>query len=111
MAEINQTSTPLAAAPGRVLPAMCMLILGKVEAVRRYESKSYTRVICPAPDLYSKPSVVEIRSSGRIGARDEEVKVVGRLSGYTRKPYRVTDKESGEISNITPVDHTVDLVE
>ena len=110
MAEINQTSTSLTAAPGRVLPPMCMLIVGKVEAVRKYEDTTYTRVVCPAADLYSKPSVVEIRSSSRIGSRDEEIKVVGRLSGYKRKPYQVKDQH-GELSTITPVDHTVDLVE
>ena len=93
------------------LPPMCMQILGKVEAVRRYENKTYTRVICPAPDLYSKPSVVEIRSSGRIGQRDEEIDAIARLSGYTRKPYRVTDQATGEQSTITPVDHTLDLIE
>lgn len=90
---------------------MTVLVIGKVEAVRRYENKSYTRVICPAPDLYSKPAVVEIRSTGRIGSRDEEISVHGRLGGYMRKPYRVTDKETGEIATITPVDLTLDLVE
>lgn len=93
------------------LPAMCLQVVGKIEAVRRYENKSYTRVICPAPDLYSKPSVVEIRSSVRIGARDDEVDITVRLSGYTRKPYRVTDQGTGEQSTITPVDHTLDLIE
>lgn len=93
------------------LPAMCMQIVGKIEAVRRYENKSYTRVICPAPDLYSKPSVVEIRSTGRLGVKDDEIDVNARLSGYTRKPYRVTDQGTGEQSTITPVDHTLDFIE
>lgn len=109
MAEINQTSTPLSAALGRALPPLCMSIFGKIEAVRKFGEATYTRVVCPAPDLYSKPSIIEIRSSGRIGSRDEEIKVVGRLSGYTRKPYEVKDKD-GEIFKITPVEHTVDLV-
>lgn len=90
---------------------MTVLVVGKVEAVRRYENKVYTRVICAAPDLYSRPSTVEIRSNARMGQRDEEISVTARLGGFTRKAYRVTDRESGEQTNIVPVDHTLDLVE
>jgi len=110
---MNADVKPIGAAPSaRVTPSpMSVFIVGKVEAVRRYENKSYTRVICPAPDLYSKPAVVEIRSNGRIGSRDEEISVTARLSGYMRKPYRVTDRETGEQTTITPVDLTLDMVE
>lgn len=117
MSATSTSPVSLAAAVGRApgaraaLAPMCLQILGKVEAVRRYDNKSYTRVICPAPDLYSKPSVVEIRSSARIGVRDDEIDVTARLSGYTRKPYRVTDQGTGEQSTITPVDHVLDLIE
>jgi hypothetical protein len=99
---------PLSSLP---LPSMQAQVLGKIEAVRRYDGKNYTRVICPAPDLYSKPSVLEIRSTARLGQRDDEINVVARLAGYVRKPYRVTDKDTGEQTTITPVDHTLDLVE
>ena len=102
--------SPVPAAAAKTV-AMTVLIVGKVEAVRRYENKVYTRVICAAPDLYSRPSVVEIRSNARMGQRDEEINVQARLGGFTRKPYRVTDRESGEQANITPVDHTLDLLE
>lgn len=113
MSATSLAPVSLAAAIGRA-PApvpMMVFIVGKVEAVRRYENKTYTRVVCPAPDLYSKPSVVEIRSAGRLGQKDDEVQCSCRLAGYTRKPYRVTDRETGEQSTITPVDHTLDLVE
>ena len=90
---------------------MCVQILGKLVAVRRYEGNSYSRVICPAVDLYSKPAIVEIRSAKSIGVRDEEIEVVGRIGGYMRKPYTFTDKSTGEVQSITPVDMTLDLVE
>lgn len=90
---------------------MVVNIIGKVEAIRRYDGNSYTRVICPAPDLYSKPAVVEIRSPKSIGARNDEIDVQARMGGYMRKPYKVTDRETGEISTITPVDLTLDFVE
>lgn len=113
MSSVPTASVSSSTAATRALASvpMSVLIVGKVEAVRRYENKSYTRVICPALDLYSKPAMVEIRSSGRIGQRDDEISVHGRLGGYMRKPYRVTDRESGEVSTITPVDLTLDLVE
>ena len=90
---------------------MSVYVLGKVEAARRYDGNSYTRVICPAPDPYSKPAVVEIRSPKGVGARGEEVALHCRLSGYPRKSYKVTDKETGEIATINPVEMTLDLVE
>lgn len=107
-------SEPLKAAPLSAVQkrqAMVVHIVGKVEAVRRYEGKSYTRIVCPAPDLYSKPAIVEVRSSNRIGAKDEEVSLDARLSGYPRKMYSVTDKESGEIVKIIPVEMTLEMIE
>jgi len=95
----------------RALPPLTVLVTGKVEAARRYENKVYTRILSPAPDPYSRPQVVEVRSNARIGQRDEEISVTARLGGFTRKPYRVTDRETGEQTSITPVDHTLDLVE
>lgn len=93
------------------LPPMHMRVVAKIEAVRRYEDTNYTRVITPAPDPYSKPSIIEIRSSGRIGSKGEEIDVVVRGGGYTRKAYEFKDKSTGEILKLTPVDHTFDLVE
>jgi DNA transposition AAA+ family ATPase len=103
MAEIKSTLQPL--------PPMQMLAIGKIEAVRRYEETNYTRIITPAPDMYSKPQFIEIRSKSRIGSKGEEVSVVVRAGGYTRKAYEFKDKSTGEIVKIVPVDHTYDLVE
>lgn len=102
-------SAPLVAVPKRV-PNM-VFVVGKVEAVRRYEGKFYTRVVSPAPDLYSQPSILEIRSKARLGAIDDELNIEARLGGYKRKAYRVTDKETGEQTNLIPVDMTLDAVE
>lgn len=90
---------------------MQVFVIGKIDAHRRYESSTYTRIIAPAPDVYSRPSTLEIRSKSKIGEVGEEVSVVCKLGGYSRKPYRVTDKETGETSLVTPVDMTLDLVE
>lgn len=99
------------AAPVKGQQPMSVLVKGKVEANRRYESLRYTRVITPAPDAYSRPQVVEIRSKAKLAELGDEVAILCKLGGYTRKPYKATDKDTGEQTMITPVDLTLDAVE
>lgn len=101
--------TDLKIAPA--LPPMQMRIVGRVEAVKRFQSKHYTRVITPAPDLYSKPSVIDIRSKDRIGQKADEIAVICVLSGFPGRPFKVTDSATGEITTTTSCQHLVDLVE
>ena len=91
---------------------MMVNVVGRVEAMRRYEGLTYTRIICPAADAYSRPDIVQIRSKGRIGQAGEEVGPLKcKLSGYKKKPFRFTDKATGEQIEMIPVDHNLDLVE
>lgn len=96
---------------GHKQKTMQTLIVGKVTRVRRYEQFTYTTIICPAVDLYSKPSVVEIRSARRFADKDEEVSVTARLGGYEGKAYKGVDKESGERITLIPVNLYLDLVD
>lgn len=84
---------------------------GRVEEVQRYEGTYRTRLICPAPDSFSSPQKISVRSKTRLGSRDELVTATCRLGGYQRKPYRVTDKDTGESMNVVPVDMTLDFIE
>lgn len=86
------------------------VIAGKITRIRRHEKFTYTTVICPAKDAYSRPSVVEIRSKARFGEMDEEIKVNAELGGYEGKSYSVTDRESGERKNLIPVNLFLDLL-
>lgn len=90
---------------------MEVTIRGKVEASRRHASKYYTRLITPAEDAYTRPQIVEVRSGAKLGNRDDEITVSCKLGGYTKKAFRATDKETGEISMVTPVDLTLDALE
>ena len=92
-------------------PTMRVSIKGKIDASRRHGEHRYTRILTPAPDAYSRPQVIEVRSKGQIGTKGEEVSVTAVLGGYTRKPFKSVDKESGEITMVTPVDLTLDAVE
>jgi hypothetical protein len=91
---------------------MEVLIEGKVLRARRYQaSQFFTAVATPAPDPYSRPQIVEIRSKSRFAEPDQAIKVRCKLGGYEGRQYRVTDKDTGETRMAQPVSLTLDLVE
>lgn len=96
---------------GTKMIPMQVLVRGRIDASRTHEKTRYTRIVTPAPDPYSRPQTVEVRSRGQLGSKGEEVTVLAQLGGYTRKPFRSTDKDTGETSMVTPVDLTLDAVE
>lgn len=75
-------------------------IVGRVDFVKQGTSKGkpsfLTLVKTPAPDPFTAPSTVEIRSTARLGAVGEEVELFASLKGYsqsgvsqkTGEPYR-----------------------
>lgn len=104
----------MSAVPSSVTPLarpMQVTIRGRIDAVRRHEGFRFTRMTCPAPDAYTKPAVVEVRSKQPLGNISDEITVQCVLSGYPRKPYKVTDQNTGEIRTVTPVEHTLNAVE
>ena len=106
---MNAAATPVATT-AKMIP-MQVLVVGRIDAVRRHEKTTYTRVTTPAPDLYSRPQTVEIRSKQRLGQPGDEVAQLATLGGYARKPFPSTDKQTGETTMVTPIDMTLDAVE
>lgn len=104
-------STTEAKPQGQQIIPMRVLVRGRVDGTRMHEKTRYTRVLTPAPDPYSRPQIIEIRSKGQVGAKGEDIAVFASLGGYTRKPFKTTDKDTGEVLNVTPVDMTLGLVE
>lgn len=90
---------------------MQVTVRGRIDARRRHDKTTYTRIVTPAPDPYSRPQTVEIRSKGSLGQAGDEIVVLAQLGGYTRKPFRSTDKDTGETTMVTPVDLTLDAIE
>lgn len=90
---------------------MQVIVAGRIEISKTYEGKRYTQILTPAPDAYSRPQLVEIRSKTKLGERGEEVSAQCVLGGFQRKPYEVKDKNTGEVVKVVPVEHTLDLVE
>lgn len=104
----------MSAVPQTVAPAahpLRVFIRGRIEAQRVHDGFRYTRITTPAADEYSRPQTVEVRSKGRLGETGEVCSCTAMLGGYTRKPYRSTNRETGEITQVTPVDHTLNAIE
>lgn len=104
---MNASAAPV---PAKLNP-MQVVVRGRIDASRSHEKTRYTRIITPAPDPYSRPQTIEVRSKAQLGQRGEEVTVLAQLGGYTRKPFRSTDKVTGETTMVTPVDLTLDAIE
>ncbi len=79
------------------------LLAGRVNAVRKAEDAVFTEVTLPAPDQYSPPATVEIRSRKRLGQVGETVEVSVACGGNRGKSFVYTDKETGERFNRRPV--------
>ena len=104
-------NTAVAAPVDGKMKVMQVMVRGRIDASRTHEKTRYTRIVTPAPDPYSRPQTVEIRSKSQLGAKGEEVTVLAQLGGFTRKPFRSTDKETGEVTSVTPVDLTLRAIE
>lgn len=63
-------------------------IVGRVTNVRSRVSGAnkvfYTLMKLPAPDSYSSPSTVEVRSTERIGSVDADLSIIVNIGGYPR---------------------------
>lgn len=108
---MNAPATTSPAQGIRAPALMQVFIKGRIDAARRHEKTTYTRIVTPAPDPYSRPQTIEVRSKQRLGQAGDEITVQAVLGGFTRKAYRATDKDTGEVTMVIPVDLTLDAVE
>lgn len=90
---------------------MQVFVIGKIDDIRRFKGDRYTRILTPAPDAYSRPQTIQIRSKGQLGQKGEEISVMATLGGYTRKSYKSEDPDTHETTMVTPVDMTLDAIE
>ncbi|MBB5017807.1 hypothetical protein HNQ59_001077 [Chitinivorax tropicus] len=78
-------------------------LAGRVNAVRKADDSVFTEVTLPAPDQYSPPATVEIRSRKRLGQVGETIEVSVTCAGYRGKAFQYHDKETGERFTRRPV--------
>lgn len=67
------------------------VVIGKVESKRKHDKFTYTVVLLAAPDPYTRPDVLEVRSRQSIGDVGEQVKCLVTLGGFKRKPFQTED--------------------
>lgn len=74
MAQENPSLVPLK--PSHVL------LHGKVDSIRKYDGRVFTRLVLPAADSYSKPAMVEIESKQTLAQLEEEWRGQCVVGGY-----------------------------
>lgn len=72
-----------------------MVVVGRLDRVSKYENRFEHVVTCPAPDEFSKPSVIRVQADSRLGDVGELLKVLCVFVGWPNF-YPMTDKETGE---------------
>lgn len=111
---MNATVQPIAAASPRArIETGIVRIAGRIRAVKQLtgDRKGFaTQVSLPAPDAYTAPGLVEVRSTQRLGKAEDDIDVSARVGGYLGKPVKRTDND-GVITTDRYVSNTFDVVE
>ena len=106
MAEAQAVKAPTAANLG------VARIAGRIEGTRTKSTQQgkvfFTLFKLPAPDSFSSPSTVEIRSGERIGATGDEASVLVTVKGYPRS-YDANDGEGGK-TTVRTAENVLDFV-
>lgn len=87
------------------------MIRGRIEGSRRFEGKVYTRLVQPAASAYDKPSINEVVSPASLGGVGDEITILVRIGGYPRKAYDFTDRATGEVRRVQPIENTLQFVD
>jgi len=78
--------------PAPSLKVNQIVIQGRIEHISKYNDKIEHIVITPAPDPYSKPSLMLVKSNSRLGGVGDEVKVFCVFHGWANN-YKNDDGE------------------
>ena len=70
------------ASPAVSLKINQMMVFGRIDYVSKFEGKFDHIITTPAPDEFSKPSVVRIASSQKLGDSGEMVKCLAIYNGW-----------------------------
>ncbi len=83
------SASNVAAVPAAKVEANQVLVQGRVEDVREWESGDtsgyVTTVKLPAADQYSSAATVEVSSRRKIGKGGEEIRILCNLGGFRKR--------------------------
>lgn len=74
-----------------------IVIIGRLDHVSKFEGKFDHIVTLPAADEYSKPSVVRLSSSVKLGDLDEMVKCLAFFNGW---PNNYQNKKNEKVHDV-----------
>ncbi|MGY8624415.1 hypothetical protein [Chromobacterium violaceum] len=93
------------------LSANHAFISGRIRSAEKRGEFVYTVIALPAPDQFTSPGLVEVRSKKRVGDKESDVKLLVKCGGYFGSPYRYTDKETGEQVSRRAFNNSLTVVE
>lgn len=91
-----------------------LLISGRLAGVRSINTKQgrkwLHKVALPAPDEFTSPAVVELRSNEKLGEQvGDTIRCKAQLGGYSRS-FSWNDKDTGEPRRGDAVTMTLDVI-
>jgi hypothetical protein len=96
------------------VPPLVAAVKGRVFAARRIQTKNGPQVITilklAAPDEYSSPQTIELRSAQRLADNGQDWSGRVRIGGYGRQ-YQATDPETGEKRTVQTADNSLTVIE
>jgi len=83
----------------------------KPQTMQTKDGRRYVQLlVTPAPDAYSMPSIVELRSVSSLGQEGDDWSGLVRIGGYPND-YEITDKQTGEIKQVRSARISLEVVE
>jgi hypothetical protein len=114
MSEVAQNVQPIKAKTHNLHPGSAF-IAGRIYSFRRLKTSNgslYLTVLkVAAPDPFSHPSTIELRSAKQLGAIDEDWSGLVKLSGFPRNFDSKPDPETGEVKHIKSAENHLVVVE
>src|SRR6266568_4371471 len=110
MADIQPLKQPAL----KSLPMGQMYIAGRIASRRKINTKDgvifLTVAKLPAPDAYSHPITIELRSKTAVGSPGEDWEGVIRVNGFPRI-FNLKPDENGEIKTVHTAQIQLDVIE
>jgi hypothetical protein len=112
---MDQANTGKTSAPAtQALAPLVAHVKGRIANRRSITTKtgrqSITVVRLPAPDEYTSPQTVELRSVRSLGEVGDDLTCQVRIGGFGRS-YKATDPETGEQRVVPTADNTLTVIE
>ena len=95
-------------------PLFIAQIGGRIVSQRSYKardgSRQFTTILkTPAPDQFTSPGTLELRSAGKLGEPGDDITARVRITGFGRS-YAVTDADTGEKRTVQTADNHLNVV-